>query len=192
VTVITIALIGEIGAEFVRSERVPAAVTIDRIESTSTAEAALVARFYDEAWNSGRLWALPDFVTVDHAYHDPFAVGAAVGPDGIARVIADLRRAFPDLVLTLDDVVVTGDRVAVRFTICGTHQGTLHGADGTGRTVTATGFAVHRFADGLIAETWIGWDSLDLALQLGLAVLPISALGQDQGAPSDARSGHPN
>ena len=79
-------------------------------------------------------------------------------------------------------------------TLRGTHQGTWLGVEGTGRAIETTGVAVHRIAGGLIAETWVGWDTLRLAGQLGLAVVPVSFLAEGdrwEGAPSGGQSGHP-
>jgi steroid delta-isomerase-like uncharacterized protein len=159
------------------------------------ADAALVARFYAEVWNGGRSTNLADYVADEHAYHDPFTPAAPVGAAGVAQVVAGLRAAFPDLGLTLDDVAAQGDRVVVRFTARGTHRGTFLGAKGTGRAVEMTGIAVHRVADRQIAETWVSWDTFGLALQVGLVLVPVSALGGDdgwEGAPSPDQPGEPH
>ena len=77
-----------------------------------------------------------------------------------------------------------GDRVAVRFTFRGTHRGPFLGAEGTGEAVAVTGVAVHRIADDQIAETWLSWDAFGLARQIGLFLVPESALGDWEGAPA--------
>ena len=192
---LTVALLAAFGAELALAYRAPVASPAERADQTETANATLVAGFYGDAWNRGRWLSLPSYVAADHRYHDPSLPGAAVGPEGIAQVISGLRRAFPDLVLTLDDVVVTGDRVVVRFTVRGTHRGTLMGAEGTGHAVETTAVAVHRIAGGRIAETWVAWDTLDLAVQLGLAVVPVSVLAEGdrwEGAPSGGQPGRPH
>jgi steroid delta-isomerase-like uncharacterized protein len=189
---LTIALLTELGTELALAYRTPDAARDDRQDA---ANAILVARFYADAWNGGSWLGLAADVAADHRYHDPYLPNAAVGPEGMAQVVSGFRRAFPDLVLTLDGVVVTGDRVVVRFTMRGTHRGTFLGADGTGRAVATTGVAVHRIADGRIAETWVVWDTLRLAVQLGLAVVPVSVLAQGDrwdGAPSSGQPGHPS
>jgi steroid delta-isomerase-like uncharacterized protein len=188
---LTAIALAALGAELALAYRAPAAT---RGDWEAKANEALVARFYAEVWTGGR-WAFTEqFVATDHAYRDVTEPNVPVGPAGVAQVVATLRRAFPDLALTLDDVVATGDLVAVRFTARGTHRGTILGAEGSEHVVAVSGVAIHRVVDRQIAETWVSWDTLDLAWQVGLVLVPVSALGGDdgwEGAPSDARPGHP-
>ena len=188
---LTVAALAAVGAELALAYRAPVAAPADW---EAEADAALVARFHAEVWNGGRLTNLADYVADEHAYHDPFAPAAPVGPEGVAQVVAGLRAAFPDLTVTLDDVAARGDRVVVRFTARGTHRGTFLGAEGTGRAVELTGIAVHRVADAQIAETWASWDTFGLAQQVGLFLVPATALGGGdgwEGAPSPDQHGKP-
>jgi predicted ester cyclase len=135
------------------------------------------------------------FVADGHTYHDPTTPAVPHGPAGVAQVVGEWRRVVPDLVLTLDDVVGQGDRVVVRFTAHGTHRGTWLGAEGTERAVAMTGIAVLRIGGGQIAETWVSWDAFGLALQVGLVLLPVSALGGEagwEGAPGPHQRGRPH
>jgi steroid delta-isomerase-like uncharacterized protein len=82
------------------------------------------------------------------------------------------REAFPDIEATLHDVVAQGDRVAVRYTLEGTHQGPFAGAPATGKHVTLSGMSIFRCADGKIAEVWGCADLLDFLRQLGALPAP--------------------
>ena len=75
--------------------------------------------------------------------------------------------AFPDLELTTEDIVAEGDKVAIRNTWRGTHQGSFHGLPPTGKRVAFTGTDIIRFVDGRIAEQWADLDALGLMQQLG-------------------------
>ena len=178
---LTGAALAAVGAELALAYRAPAAAPADWAAEEN---AELVTRFYAEVWNRGQPTGLAGFVAPTHAFHDPTAPDAPAGPDGIAECVAGLRRTFPDLALTLDDVVARGDRIAVRFTLRGTHRGRFLGAEGTDRAVEVAGVAVHRIADDQIAETWLSWDTFGLAQQLGLFLVPESALGDWEGAPA--------
>jgi predicted ester cyclase len=109
----------------------------------------------------------------------------------MAQVVTDLRRAFPDLTMSVDDLVATGDRVIVRFTARGTHIGPILGANGHGEAVTVTGAAVYRMADRQIVETWVTWDVYGLAEQVGLYLLPAPTDGSWNQGPGRIHSGEP-
>ena len=184
--VLTAAVLAAFGAELALAYRTPA-----EADWAAEANVDLVARFYAEVWNGGKRTRLAGYIADDHAFHDPATPEVPVGPDGVAQIVAGLRRTFPDLALTLDDVVARGDRVAVRFALRGTHRGRFLGAEGTDRAVEVAGVAVHRIADDQIAETWLSWDTFGLAQRLGLFLVPEAALGDWEGAPGPERPGKP-
>jgi steroid delta-isomerase-like uncharacterized protein len=187
---LTIAALAMLYRELALASEAPVAASSDR---AAAANAAQVEAFYAEVWNGGRVASAGRFVTSDHVYHDPSLGTVPSGPAGVGEAVATLRRGFPDLAISLDDVVATGDRVIVRFTARGTQHGPFLGTAGTGRPVEVTGVAIHRLVDGRIGETWVWWDTYGLALRLGLAVVPVSALdgGNWGGAPGGGLPGHP-
>lgn len=126
----------------------------------------LVRRLVEEVINRGETDLLPALVAPDHIGHDP--LGDHYGPEGMRIVIAELRAAFPDLRMTIEDVIATGDRVARRFTLQGTHHGPYLGLPATGRAVMATGIAIDRVVGGCLAESWVTIDALDFLRQVGL------------------------
>jgi steroid delta-isomerase-like uncharacterized protein len=77
-----------------------------------------------------------------------------------------MKRAFPDLHARVDDIVAAGDKVALRLTLSGTHQGEFQGIQATGRTIGYVSHEFYRVADGLIAEEWICSDTASLFRQL--------------------------
>ena len=174
------AVLVALGAELTAAYRTP---PVQR-DWEAEANAERVARFYAEVWTGGDLRRVGEFVAADHAYHDPTDPAVAAGVAGVAAVVAAQRRAFPDLALAFDEVVARGDRVAVRFTLRGTHRGEALGAAGTDRRVAVTGAAVFRLAHRMIAETWVTWDTFGLARQLGPFLVPEAALGDWAGAPA--------
>jgi steroid delta-isomerase-like uncharacterized protein len=78
-----------------------------------------------------------------------------------------LRTSFPDLTITIEDLIAEGDKVVTRLTARGTHQGTFRGIAPTGRVVSWTGIRIFRIAEGKIVEHWANWDDLSLLQQLG-------------------------
>lgn len=97
-----------------------------------------------------------------------FPPGLPAGAAGVKAFFHGFWSAFPDARLRGDDIVAgDGDRVAIRYTIEGTHQGEFAGVAPTGKKVTVTGQTIVRFADGKVAERWNAVDMLGLLQQVG-------------------------
>jgi steroid delta-isomerase-like uncharacterized protein len=77
-----------------------------------------------------------------------------------------MRNAFPDLEARVDDLVAAGDKVAIRVSIRGTHQGEFQGIPATGRTIHYVSHEFYRVENGLFAEEWICSDMASLFRQL--------------------------
>ena len=76
--------------------------------------------------------------------------------------------AFPDWHEEIVLMLAEGDKVALITRGTGTHTGPMGDTPPTGKTMELMNYIVHRFEDGKIAETWIGWDNLTALIQLGL------------------------
>lgn len=84
---------------------------------------------------------------------------------------------FPDLRHEVEQVLVEGERAALRFTLYGTHGGPFAGLEPTGRPVAVTATAVMRLEAGRIAELWAEFDQVGLMRQLTAPVLAAVADG---------------
>jgi predicted SnoaL-like aldol condensation-catalyzing enzyme len=130
---------------------------------------SLARRYVEQVLNEGNLNALDDFASPNYKrYLSPTA--APLTPEVQKQRLAGLRAAFPDIHLTIDDVIAEGDRVALRMTLNGTHQGTLQGIAPTGKPVTVFAFDVIRIENGKFIEHWGGPDLLSMLQQLGAVV----------------------
>jgi predicted ester cyclase len=119
--------------------------------------ATRVIEQYLAAYNDGRFDDLRTLVAADYVHHN----GAlALDVDGFCRGAGWIRRGLPDFHVTLDDQLVDGSRVAIRFTGSGTHTGSFDGEPPTGARVTVYGTTIYRIEGGTIAEDW---ESLDEA-----------------------------
>ena len=84
------------------------------------------------------------------------------------------RTSIPDFHVTLDDIFAEGDKVVVRWTVRGTHQGNIElGSMGitvppTGKQISFVGMDIFHFRGGKIVEAWRNWDRLGLFQQLGV------------------------
>ena len=110
---------------------------------------AIVRRWFD-ALNQDR----PE--VADQLYSPDFENGR--GPAFAKDVHRDVRTAFPDYVVTVDDWIAEGDKVVTRWTLHGTHRDMLWGMPASGKQVTWTGITIWRIADGKIVQAWQGTD----------------------------------
>jgi steroid delta-isomerase-like uncharacterized protein len=135
----------------------------------TTANKATFGRLTD-AVNSGDAdlisQTIDEVVESDVLIRTPLPVDAT-GPQALKQVWASLLRAFPDLHVTIEDLIAEGDKVVARNTVTGTQQGEYMGRPPTGKPVTYNEIFILRFANGRIAETWGVVDVLSQMRQLG-------------------------
>ena len=67
---------------------------------------------------------------------------------------ADTHATFPNMRITVEDMIAEGDRVAARVTMRGTHRGEFLGMAPTGKRVQVRAMDIFRIADGKIVEHW--------------------------------------
>lgn len=108
----------------------------------SEANKALVRRYYEQVINGRDLDAVGDF----------FADARIV--EGVRRGCFSYFTAFPDLHSSLDELIAEGDRVFLRSTMTGTHDGEYKGIPATGRHIASESAEVFRVADGMFVGYW--------------------------------------
>ena len=108
-------------------------------DAANTGDETLIARTIDEVIES------------DARITTPLPL-EATGADAVKEVFATLLRAYPDLHLTIEDLIEEDDTVVMRDTVTGTHQGEHMGIAPTGRSVSYDEIFVARFAGGRIVE----------------------------------------
>lgn len=135
----------------------------------------IARRWFQEVWNEGKLETIGELSApgafghgVSMASAEPVAV-----PDGFRDYVVQLRSAFPDLRIDIEDAIAEGDLVCVRCTCRGTHSGEgLMNLSPTGRSFEITGITILRIESGRIVEGWNNYDFLGMFEQLGLACRP--------------------
>ena len=135
---------------------------------------ALARRVVEEVWNQGDVGVVDETFAPDYREHNP-RPGQDVGIDGYKGGVAMMRSAFPDLHLDLQDIVAEGDRVAIRYTLHGTHDGELIGLAPSGKRVSSDGMVSARVKDGRIVERWGVQDMVTLLQQIGAFPAPQAA-----------------
>lgn len=139
---------------------------------SSEANKAVIRRWW-EAINQGNADAIIDEVyAADYVLHDPSQPEPVVGTQGVHEFIANVGAAFPDLHVTIDDLVTEGDRVVQRLTARGMHQGEFLGVPASGNDVSIWLIVISRMAGGKVAEEWQLIDALTLMQQIGAVPVP--------------------
>jgi steroid delta-isomerase-like uncharacterized protein len=131
---------------------------------------ATIRRFHDAA-NTGDLEliskTIDELVEPDAQVRTPLPIGAT-GAQALKEVFARLHQVYPDLHITVEDLIEEGDKVVSRNTVTGTHQGEYMGHPPTGKSITYNEIFIFRFAGGRITETWGVVDVLSQMRQLGV------------------------
>ncbi len=134
----------------------------------STEENKALARRSWEIVNQRNPDLIEEFYPPDFVWHEPDR--DVQGYEQAKQFVSSFFAAFPDLNITVDDVIGEGDQVVSRYTIRGTHQGeTEEYGPPTGRQMELEGITIHRFEDGKIVEQLERYDNLSVLQQLGLA-----------------------
>ena len=128
---------------------------------------ALARRGFEETMNQRNLTVLDELHVPDFVFHA--ASRTIQGREPFKQFISMFLTAFPDLHVTIEDMIGEGDRVVVRFTYGGTHKGDFMGIPPTGKQVAVTGISIMRVANGKFLEEWI---NTDLMQQLGVVSVP--------------------
>jgi len=127
---------------------------------------ALARRGFEETLNQRNLIVLDELHVPDFVYHA--ASRTIQGREPFKHFLSMLITAFPDVHVTIEDMIGEGDRVVIRYTYRGTHKGDLMGIPPTGKQATITGILIGRFEDGKFLEGWIEFDALGMMQQLGV------------------------
>lgn len=112
----------------------------------------LIHRVFEEGFNSGNLAVVdeifaPNFVDLSTPDQVP-------GVAGVKEYITMVRIGFPDIHVTIEDLIAEADKVVVRTIWRGTHLGEYGGVLPTGKRVTRTMIQIFRVVDGKLAEEW--------------------------------------
>jgi steroid delta-isomerase-like uncharacterized protein len=112
----------------------------------------IIRRIFEEGLNQGNLAIIDELFDprfVDHATPDQ-----PPGPQGVKGYFAAVRAGFPDMRVTIDDLIAEDARVAVRTTWRGTHLGTYEGTPASSRPVARSMIQIFHIEGGKILEEW--------------------------------------
>ena len=125
----------------------------------------IVHGFIDETYNKGNLENTSRFVTPDFVYH---ARGEDLeGVEAYNEWVSLDRSIFPDITFTILETIAESDKVAIAFTVKGTHEKEFRGIPATHKKFETVGVIIFHFQNNKIKEGWVVVDGLTAALQIG-------------------------
>jgi predicted ester cyclase len=125
-------------------------------ENKAIENKAIVRRYLEEVWTKRTPEALEEFYpSYDLVQQEGPAEQGLPSLDDAIEYVRQVQAAFPDLSVTIEDIIAEEDRVAVRTTWRGTYEGEpIGGIDPTNETVTLSGNVIWRIVKGKVVHMW--------------------------------------
>jgi steroid delta-isomerase-like uncharacterized protein len=137
-----------------------------RLKMSTEENKAQIRRIYEEVFNKGNLAVADELMAPNYVFH--VSGQEFKGPEGFKQFATIYRTAFPDIHITVEDMVAEGDKVVHRISTRGTHKGEMMGIAPTGKQIATTGIVISRFAAGKEVEVWANLDMLGMLQQMGV------------------------
>ena len=77
----------------------------------------VIRRSFEELWNKGNLSLADELFAPNYAHHDPSTPDFGRGPESEKKRATLYRTAFPDLHLTIEDIIAEGQTVMARWPV---------------------------------------------------------------------------
>jgi len=135
---------------------------------------AIARRIFKEVINGRNLNVLKELIAPDYAFYGPEG-HTLNGIEGFKQLISQPHAAFPDFLITAEDMVAEGDKVVCRFSTKGTQKGMLGSIPATNKQIRNRGILIYRIVNGKVAEHWEILDMLSAMQQLGVFPSPGNA-----------------
>lgn len=126
----------------------------------------LVRNMEEELFNRRDPTAVDRFVSPAYALRTA-QQGAPSGREAIRAYVAAYLAGFPDLHISIEQLLEVGDKVVGVFTFTGTQNGDLFGVPPSGRAISVRQIAIYRLENGQVLEEWEISDQLGLMQQIG-------------------------
>jgi steroid delta-isomerase-like uncharacterized protein len=153
-------------------------------DETTDANKTAFTRFVTEVMNKGDMAVADELLAPDFVEHEEMPPGMPGGRDGCKQFFVMFRKAFPDLKVTIDDMIAEGDKVVLRATWHGTNTGEFMGMPATGKTVDYQAIDIVRMKDGKAVEHWGVDDRLGMMQQMHPDMMKMGmGNGMDMGMP---------
>ena len=133
---------------------------------------AAARRLFEDVISRGQFDRAGDLIAATCVDHNP-GPGQGPGREGVVDFFRQIRVAFPDWHVSIEDLVAQSDRVVARLVADVTHGGTFLGIPPTGRRVRIRVIDILRFERGRVVERWGERNDAEILQQLGHVPGPI-------------------
>ena len=135
----------------------------------------IITKWYEEVWNKKREDAIDELLAEDCVTHGlaDDAGNEIAGPEKFKELHRKFVRSFPDVRITIEDMVSEGDKIAARATVRLTHTGENFSVSAekslapSGKAIEFSGMTITIIRNGQITEGWNSFDFLRLYTELG-------------------------
>jgi predicted ester cyclase len=130
----------------------PGSITMDNSVSRPRArEAIRAAQLFYAFWDTGKSEYAQAAIGTDF-FDNALPEGCRQGPEGLVAASRFFRTAVPDLRCSVENLLVTGDKVVARLRLRGTHKATFLGQPATGNSIDFSAIDILRVENGLVVE----------------------------------------
>lgn len=133
----------------------------------------LLTRWFREVWNEGNTETIHELLSPDAVAIGQAGSGVEFhGPKEFISFVEQIRAAFPDIHVEVEDAFGADDKVVLRWSARMTHRGDGLGIPATGKQIRLTGITIVRIVNGRIVAGWDNWDQLGMLQQIGAYTKP--------------------
>ena len=135
----------------------------------------VIVKWYDEVWNKKNEAAIDELLAKDCVAHGLVddAGNEIVGPEKFKELFRKFVSSFPDIRITVDDMISEGDKIAARATVRLSHTGDKFQVGPekslapSGKVIEFSGMTMNVIRNGQIVQAWNSFDFLGFYTQLG-------------------------
>ena len=132
---------------------------------------SIVHRWIEEGWNKHNVAMIDQVYAPNYVQHEP-EPQTVNSSEALKQYVGAYLTAFPDLNLSIEDLIAEGDKVVWRFQSMGHQNGPFLGMPPTGKAGNITGIVIFRLENSRIVEGWVNIDVLGLLQQIGMIPMP--------------------
>ena len=150
---------------------VPKSITVgEKLSEIDSKQMLHTARLFYAFWNTGS----PKFARAalaDDFKDNTLPKGPPQGITGVLSASKNFRATIPDLQCSIEDLLITKDKVVARLVFTGHNTGSIDGRSPTGKPISFFAIDILHIKDGRIYEDWHLEDNLSFLQQIDVIKL---------------------